>query len=114
MNDLYEQTAGGATLGQEGPEGGTIVRDESTPRGVRILLEGDPGRSFYSVTCIIPDWLVHPRFFDAEGPAVAALEEMKAPLEALGRTLPEARPPPGHPDTWAAGARLTAFISRFS
>lgn len=114
MNDSYSATADGATLGQAGPEGGTIVRDEATSRGVRILLEADAGRSFYSVTCIIPDWLVHPRFFDAPGLAEAALEEMKGPLVALAATLPETRPPPGDPETWAAGTRLTAFISRFS
>ena len=109
----WKPTAGGATIGQPGPEGGVIDRDESTSEGLRILLESDPARNFYSVTCVIPEWLVHPRFFDARGPADLAYEEMKAPLRELAAQIPFPRPPPGSKETWEAGAKLSAFTTRF-
>lgn len=107
-------TADGATVGQCGPEGGLIVLDESTSTGVRLLLEEAPERSFYSVTAIIPDWMVHPRFFDTRAAADLAYEEMRAPLLALSNDLPVPRPPPGHKDTYAGGAKLAAFMTRYS
>lgn len=111
--EQWEITAGGSTIGQSGPEGGFIERDESTARGLRILLETEPSRSFYSVTCFIPDWLVHPRFFDSREAAEAAYAEMRIPLEELAGQIPELRPPPAHPDTYAAGQKLAAFTVRF-
>lgn len=109
----WEPTAQGATVGHDGPEGGFIERDESTPSGIRLIFEADASRSFYSVTCFIPDWLMHARFFDKREDALFAYEAMRVPLEELARALPERRPPPGHADTFAAGAKLAEFTVRF-
>lgn len=112
--DQWVVTASGATIGQAGPEGGFIERDESTDRGVRILLEAEAERSFYSVTSYIPDWMAHPRFFDTRAAAEAAYEEMKQPLLELAAEVPELRPRPGAPETYAVGAKLAAFTVRFA
>ena len=40
--DGWRQTAGGTTLGSDGPQGGSISRDESTERGVRIPMTEAP------------------------------------------------------------------------
>ena len=110
----WAPTAGGTTLGAAGPEGGSIDLDESLESGVRILLESDAPRGFYSVTCIIPDWMVYPRHFDAWEKAEQAYREMKEPLAELASQIPENRPPPGHPDTLKAGQKLIAFTVRFA
>ncbi|MBX5484607.1 MAG: hypothetical protein IRZ16_22515 [Myxococcaceae bacterium] len=110
----WTQTADGSTLGQPGPEGGVIARDESAARGVRLLVEEDPSRTFYSVTAMIADWMAHARFFDNRADADRAFEEMKPALMELAAKLPEVRPPPADPETWRNGALLSAFVTHFA
>lgn len=108
------QTAGGTTLGSDGPQGGFISRDESTERGVRILLEEDPSRGFWSVTCAIPEWFAYPRVFDSAEAANRAYEEMRGPLVELAEGVPLHRAKPGTDEAYAAGAKLSAFMTRFA
>ena len=103
----------GRTLGLGGTEGGIVVRDEEHPAGLRLTLEEDPARSFYSVTCGVVGWLVHSRFFDNEAAAHAAWDEMKPALLELVVQLPAGGAKPLEPATRAAGAKLGAFMARF-
>ena len=109
----WSKTASGMTVGQPGPQGAIITRDEENARGVRLTLEEDAARGLYSVTVSIPDWLNYPRFFSSAEAAHAGLEEMHEPLDAIGHELPEIRTPPGDPRTYEAGARLAALMARF-
>ncbi|QRK10486.1 hypothetical protein JQX13_10555 [Archangium violaceum] len=103
----------GRTLGLGGAEGGTIVRDEEHPAGLRLTLEEDPERSFYALTCGISGWLVHARHFGSEAESHAAWDEMKPALVELAMQLP-AGPRRLDEATREAGAKLGAFMARFS
>ena len=103
----------GGTLGMMGAEGGTIVRDEEHPAGLRLTLEEDLSRSFHALTCGVSGWLVHRRYFDSEALALAAWEEMKPALVELSAQLPASGPRSLTPETRAAGAKLGAFLARF-
>jgi hypothetical protein len=109
----WKPTAEGSTLGLEGAEGGTIVRDEEHPAGLRLTLEEDPARSFHALTCTVSGWLVHRRYFSSEAEAQAAWEEMRPALVELAVQLPVAGPRSLDPATREAGAKLGAFLARF-
>jgi len=103
----------GRTLGLGGTEGGTIVRDEEHPAGLRLTLEEEPARSFYALTCGVSGWLVHSRFFGSEAEAHAAWDEMKPALLDLVAQLPASGARGLDAATREAGARLGAFLARF-
>jgi hypothetical protein len=109
----WRPAAGGSTLGLEGAEGGTIVRDEEHPAGLRLTLEEDASRSFHALTCTVSGWLVHRRYFDNDARAVEAWEEMKPALVELVMQLPAGGAKGLDPATRAAGAKLGAFLARF-
>ena len=110
----WRPAEGGSTLGLEGAEGGTIVRDEEHPAGLRLTLEEDPSRSFHALTCGVSGWLVHRRYFGSEPEALAAWDEMKPALEALALQLPASGARGGlDAATREAGAKLGAFLARF-
>jgi hypothetical protein len=104
---------GGSTLGLAGAEGGTIVRDEEHPAGLRLTLEEDASRSFHALTCTVSGWLVHRRYFDSDAKAAAAWDEMQPALVELVMQLPAGGPKGMDPETRAAGAKLGAFLARF-
>jgi hypothetical protein len=112
-DEQWKPTAEGSTLGLEGAEGGTIVRDEEHPAGLRLTLEEDPARSFHALTCTVSGWLVHRRYFSSEAEAQAAWGEMRPALVALAAQLPAAGPKGLDPTTREAGAKLGAFLARF-
>lgn len=110
----WEPVAGGATLGGEGAQGGTVLLDEAHPGlGLRLTLEGDAARDFYGVTCVVEGWLVHTRFFSTEAEGRAAVEAMRPELEAVAVGLTPGGPKPGAVGRVEAGARLAAFTQRF-
>ncbi|HEX8823964.1 MAG TPA: hypothetical protein VF794_28860 [Archangium sp.] len=109
----WSAAEGGSTLGMGGAEGGTIVRDEQHPAGLRLTLEEDPARSFHALTCSVAGWLVHRRYFDDEAKAQAAWDEMKPALVELSTQLPASGAKGMDAATRAAGAKLGAFLARF-
>jgi hypothetical protein len=109
----WKPAEGGSTLGLEGAEGGTIVRDEEHPAGLRLTLEEDASRSFHVLTCAVAGWLVHRRYFDSDVKAREAWEEMQPALVELVMQLPAEGAKGMDPATRAAGAKLGAFITRF-
>jgi hypothetical protein len=83
----------GATLGQMGEAGASIVLDEMLPDAAgteraRLTLEEDPARGLYAVTYAVSGWLLHTRYLPDAAAARAALEEMRGALEALLAQLP--------------------------
>ena len=109
----WRPTEGGSTLGLVGGEGGTIVRDEEHPAGLRLTLEEDPARSFHALTCGVAGWLVHRRYFSSEAEALAAWDEMRPALVTLVQQLPASGPKGLDAATREAGAKLGAFVARF-
>ena len=75
----------GGTLGEQGPDGGVVIRDEEYSGGARITLaRGDGGGS--SITCGVYGLFVHTRFFAKEGVGEREFELMKPPLAVLADT----------------------------
>lgn len=80
----WQPLDGGATLGQSGSEGGTIVLDDEHASGARITLERDTAHSVpFAITCGVYGWMVHTRFFSDRQTAQAAVDAMKPDLAAL-------------------------------
>ena len=73
----------GATLGQNGSEEGTIIRDEEHSLGARITLERAAGIAPFAITCGIYGWMMHTRFFSSEVEAETQYDLMKDSLSAL-------------------------------
>ncbi|MGA9524670.1 MAG: hypothetical protein WBV82_24645 [Myxococcaceae bacterium] len=109
----WSATASGSTLGQGGPQGGPITRDEENARGFRLIVEEDPERSLFAITVTIPEWLHYARFFESSEEAFAALAPMRDALDALAPDVPPVRPPPGDPRTYEVGAKLSELMTRF-
>ncbi len=109
----WAATASGSTLGQGGPQGGPITRDEENARGFRLIVEEEPTRSLFAITVSIPNWLHYARFFESSEDALAALDPMRDALDALASEVPEARPPPGDSRTFEVGAKLSELMTRF-
>jgi hypothetical protein len=82
----------GATLGQKGSEGGTILCDEEHHQEARITLERDTTISPFAITCGIYGCMMHTRFFSLESEASSQYEEMKTALSALLATEEEGGP----------------------
>lgn len=70
------------TLGQEGAEGGIIIKDEEHGGGARITMEQS---NFipYIITCSIYGWMHHVRTYSTEIEANIDFEDMKAEMEKI-------------------------------
>jgi hypothetical protein len=79
----WYQFDNGATLGQKGSEGGSIVLDEEHPLGARITLECDATIAPFAITCGIYGWMVHTRFFGVQSEARGDYDLMRGALSGL-------------------------------
>jgi hypothetical protein len=82
----------GATIGREGSERGTILRDEEHPSEARITLERDTHAAPFAITCGIYGCMMHTRFFSLECEATSQYGEMKSALSSLLATEHEGGP----------------------
>lgn len=103
----------GGSLGWAGSQGGTITRDELYAGQVRLTYEVDDSRSFHALTCLVPGWLLHHRFFDNAAEALAAFEDMKPALRELHARLKEGGPQ-SQAEARDAGPLLASFLARYS
>lgn len=73
----------GHTIGTEGSEDGTIIKDDELELGARITLEKEAqrGRIPYAITCGIYGLMVHTAFADNEQEASDMYDEMKKFIE---------------------------------
>jgi hypothetical protein len=103
----------GRSIGTIGSESGTIVLDDEHADGVRITLERDGSTAPFAVTCGIYDWMMHTRFFDEEGDARQAYDQMKQALDGIIRTIPLEEDPDRDAKMKEAMRRIGQFVERF-
>lgn len=72
-----------ATIGQNGSEEGSIVRDEEHSLGARITLERATRIAPFAITCGIYGWMMHTCYFSSEPEANAQYGLMKTSLSEL-------------------------------
>jgi hypothetical protein len=80
---------GGSTLGQQGSERGTIIKDEECSQTARITLERDAEIAPHTITCGIYGWMVHTRCFGQAADADREYEQMKRALAAISSMIPD-------------------------
>lgn len=74
----------GRTLGERGPQGGRVLRDEEDPRGARLTLEEGASQGPYAITCSITERrLEHVLATDTSGTAARVFNAMKSDLDAV-------------------------------
>jgi hypothetical protein len=109
----------GSTLGQMGPAGAVITRDELLRGGpedeerARLTLEEDPSRGLYALTGYLAGWLLHTCYLADAPTAAAELEAMRAALETLLVELP-AQGPKDAEARRQGGVLLARFLGRFA
>jgi hypothetical protein len=96
----------GASIGQPGPEGGTIVVDEEYGAGARITLEHDGGPAPFTITCGVYGCFFHTRFFGSEAEARHEYGAMMTDLANIAN----AQGGTGHIETATA---VDDFMERF-
>jgi hypothetical protein len=72
----------GQSIGTAGPEGDKILRDEIRAVVARVTIKQSP--NYISVTCSIPGWIEHTRFFKEIEDAQRDYDQMK---EELGKIV---------------------------
>lgn len=112
-NDPWQPFNGGSSIGEEGSEQGTIIRDEAHPAGARITLERDPALVPFAITCSIYGWMVHTRYFVTEEQAQQAFEEMKPELARILDIIPAEDDPEAEAAFPVVAAAVEDFVARF-
>lgn len=102
LNASWHPVDDGATLGQMGPEGGIIIRDEEHTEGARITLERRGSIAPFSITCGVYGVMFHTRFFADEAEGQGAYALMKPGLASVAEG-----------DASDASAGASAFVTRF-
>ncbi len=105
MND-WRPFNHGRTIGLTSPEGGVIVRDETHPLGVRIVLK--EAREYISISCNIIGRIDHSRFFRKLSDAQGEYEVMKNELVEVAKVISSGRA--SDIRGWEA---IAAFVSKF-
>jgi hypothetical protein len=110
---VWEPFDTGGTIGQEGSENGTIIRDEEHLRSARITLERDTPTASFAITCGVYDWMVHTRFFAIEADALAQFDAMKGALTEITATIPRTDDPELDAKMGDVSTALTLFIQQY-
>jgi hypothetical protein len=79
--------AAGETVGERGPAGGCIVRDEVHACGARITLEEGASSAPFVITCRIADMLEHSYATSASGGVARVFNTMKSDLERIAAAV---------------------------
>lgn len=103
----------GATVGQSGPEGGVIIRDEEHPSGARLLLERACLRAPFAITASVYGWAEHTRFIADEPSAMHAFDLMKPALAEIVSLTPTEDDPEADQKADAVTNAVAIFIERF-
>ncbi len=112
MDQDWRVFIGGSTIGTQGTEG-VILCDEEHTDGARITLEKNGIAAPYAVTCGIPGWLVHTRFFQTERTARKAFKAMKAGLASVLCIIPREEDVTDGTKLMQVNAALADFMERF-
>ena len=79
----WRMIAGGTTIGGEGSDNGTILRDEEFCQRARITLEKEGKHAPFFISCGIYGWVFHTRDFSSLPEASGEYERMKAALSGI-------------------------------
>ena len=110
---MWQPFGRGETIGQEGSESGTIIRDEEHLSGARITLERDTPTAPFAITCGVYGWMVHSRFFADEADAATQFVAMKGALSEIIALIPLADDPEVAIRTGDVSEALNVFIQKY-
>ena len=102
----------GASLGEDGSEGGVILRDDEYRGDARITLERT-GQTAFAITCGVYGWMVHTRFFSALPEAEREYAAMQPHLAAIADSLPFTTDPDLDAKMDAVSAAIGRFVDEF-
>lgn len=102
----------GATIGEQGSEGGVILRDDEYRGGARITLERD-GYTPFAITCGVYGWMVHTRFFSTLDEAEREYARMQPELAAIVEMIPLTADPDVDRKMDAVADAIGRFVDRF-
>ena len=102
----------GASLGEDGSEGGVIVRDDEYRGDARITLERT-GQAAFAITCGVYGWMVHTRFFSTLPEAEREYAAMQPELAAIADSLPFTTDPDLDAKMDAVSAAIGRFVDEF-
>ena len=102
----------GASLGEDGSEGGVILRDDEYRGDARITLERT-GQTAFAITCGVYGWMVHTRFFSTLPEAERGYALMQPDLAAIADSLPFTTDPDLDAKMDAVVDAIGRFVDRF-
>ena len=103
----------GASLGQTGTDGGSILRDEEHSLGARITLEGAPMFALFSITCGVYGWMCHTRFLQTRQHADRDFDLIKIELARIVDLVPARDDPAVDEKTTVLSDAISNFVDRF-
>ena len=110
---MWEPFDTGGTIGQEGSENGTIIRDEEHLRVRASLLSAPTPTAQFAITCGVYGWMVHTRFFSIKADAFAQFEAIKGALPEIIATIPATDDPDADAKIQGISEALKLFIQRY-
>ena len=111
---MWQPFEDGGTIGTEGSESGTVLRDEEHDGGARITLERGGRSGPYAITCGIYGTMVHTRQYGSERQAARAFEDMKQRLDRIMQAIPAIGDPDVETKHEIASNMITAFIDEYA
>jgi hypothetical protein len=102
----------GVSLGEDGSEGGVILREDEYRGDARITLERT-GRAAFAITCGVYGWMVHTRFFSTLEEAQREYAAMQPELAAIADSLPFTTDPNLDAKMGAVSAMMGRFVDEF-
>ena len=85
---MWRPFESGKTIGSNGSESGSIIRDEEHELGARITLESGTTVAPFAITCGVYGWMFHTRFFSSESEAMESFDSMKDSLAVILEMIP--------------------------
>ena len=85
MDHVWANFDEGKSIGQNGSEGGKIIRDEENTFGARVTLEGKGDVAPFSITLGIYDLMFHTQFFSSLDHAQRCFQLYKEKIELIIR-----------------------------
>lgn len=113
MSAEWETFENGTSLGQNGTEGGTILRDDEHPWGARITLESDASFAAFAITCGIYSWMMHTRFIKTRQQADADYDAIKTELARILDLVPLSDDPERDEKLTQVSDAISGFVDRF-
>ena len=103
----------GETIGAEGSEGGSILRDEEYHDSARITLERECRSSAFAITCGVYGFMVHTRFFESEDEAIGAYQRMRTDLGRIADRVPLDNDSQAEESVELVVAAVARFVEQF-